>query len=119
MCFSSDEYSDSLSECCFKLFIKLVDADSVHEVMDRVIIWFAFENYSNIKGHKDIIISWACSYWEFVCDVLLSHKELNSGPWQAEDETTLLLDVVEFAMLGDDCISTLGTRFENRNVKFS
>lgn len=106
MCFASDENSDSLSEGSLKLLVKLVDANSIYEVMNILIIWFTSENHSNIKSNEDIVISWACSDWEFIGDVLLGNKELDLGPWEAENETTFLLDVVEFTVLGDDCIGS-------------
>lgn len=73
MCFTSNEHSDSLSESCFKLLVQLIDTDSIDEIMNRLIIFFASENHSNIKSYKDIIICWASSHWELVSDVLFCY----------------------------------------------
>jgi len=83
MGFASDENSDSLGDSGLQLLIQLVDTNSVTEVEDGVIIWFASENYSDVKSNKDVVVCWASSHWELVCDVLLGYKELDLGPGEA------------------------------------
>jgi len=89
---ASDEHSDPLGDGGLQLLIQLVDADSVTEVEDRVVIWLASENYSDVKSNKDVVVGWASSNWELVSDVLLGHKELNLGPGEANNEPTFTLD---------------------------
>ena len=108
MCLSSNKNSDSLCQCCFELLIQLIDADSVYEVMYWLVIWFAPEDNCNIEGYKDIIVSWTCSNWELVSDILLCNQELNLGPRQAWDEAALSLDWVEFAVFSDNRVSSFG-----------
>ena len=106
MCLSTDEYSDSLSQSSLKLLVQLIDTDSVNEVSDIIIVLFALENNCNVESDEDVIVSWASANWEFVDNVLLSYKELDLGPREAEDEATFLLNTIEFTMLCDYCISS-------------
>ena len=109
---ASDEHSDPLGDGSLQLLIQLVDTDSVTEVEDTVVIWLASENYRDIQGNKDIVVSWASSNWEFVGDVLLGHKELDLGPGEANNKATLFLNGVKLAMLCNDCIGS----FWNINI---
>lgn len=102
MSLSSDQDSHSLGQSSLELFVQLVDADTVDEVMNALVVGLAPEDNSNVEGDEDVVVSWACAHWEFVSDVLLGDQELNFSPRQAEDEPTILLDVVEFSVLGYD-----------------
>jgi len=108
MCFTSNKYSNSFSQRSFKLFVQLIDTDSVYEIVNTVVIWFASEHYSNIKGHKDIVIGGSCSYWELVCHILLCDQELNLGPRKTEDKTSFFLDLAILSMSSDNSISSFG-----------
>jgi hypothetical protein len=81
--------------------------------MNRIFIWFASENYSNIKSNTDIVVSGAGPYWEFICNILLCYQKLDAGPRQAEDDSALFLDMVKFSVLGDNSICS----FRNINVR--
>ena len=82
---ASDENSNPFGDSSLQLLIQLVDADSVTEVENRVVIWFASENYSDVKSNKDVVVGWACSHRELVSDVLLGDKELDLSPWETNN----------------------------------
>lgn len=102
MSLSSDQDSHSLGQSCFELFVQLVYADTVDEVMDALVVWLAPEDNGDVEGDEDVVVGWAGAHWEFVGDVLLGHEELNFGPGQAEDEAAVLLDVIELSVLRYD-----------------
>jgi len=81
MSLSSDQNSYSFSNGSLELLVKLVDTNSVNEVEDIILSFHALENNSDTKTNENIIVSWASSNLELVCDVLLGNKELNLGPW--------------------------------------
>ena len=78
---TSDEHSHSFSDGSFELFVKLIDTNSVNEVKDIIFIWHASENNGDTETNENIVISWTCSNLELICNVLLSNKELDFGPW--------------------------------------
>jgi len=80
MSFSSDQYSHSFSDGSFKLFIKLIDTNSVNEVKDILLFFHAFEDNGDTETNENIIISWASSNLEWIINVLLGYEELNLGP---------------------------------------
>jgi hypothetical protein len=104
---ASDQDTDPLGQSGLQLFVKLVDTDSVTEIEDGVVIWLAAEHDGDVQGHEDVVVGWTSSHWELVGDVLLGDQELDLSPWETENETTLLLDVVELAMLRDHSVGTL------------
>jgi len=81
MSLSSDQDTDSFGNGSLKLFIKLINTNSVAEIENILFTRFASENDSDTKTNKNIIISWASSYLKWVSDVLLSNQELDFGPW--------------------------------------
>ena len=81
MSFSSDQYSNSFSDSSFKLFIQLINTNSVNEIKDTLLIWHASEYNSDTKTNENVIISWAGSDLELIGDILLGNEELNFGPW--------------------------------------
>jgi len=108
MCFTSDKDSNSLSQSSFKLLIELVDTDSVHEVVDWLVIWFTSEYYCNIEGNKDIIICGAGSHRELVCHILLSNKELDPRPRKTEHKSSFFFDRLKLSMGGNNSVGSLG-----------
>jgi len=102
----SHEHSDSFSDSGFQLFVKLVNTNSITKVEDIFIFTLASEHNCDVEGNKDVVIGWTGSHWEPIDNVLLRHQELNLGPRHTIDETTLLFDVVKFAVLRDHSVST-------------
>lgn len=104
---SADQYSDSLGKSSLKLLVELINTDSVYEVSDIFVVFLAFENNSDIEGNENVVIGWASANRELVDDVLLGDEELDLGPREAGNQTALLSDMVELAMLSDYCVSSL------------
>jgi hypothetical protein len=115
MSLSSDQNSHSFSDGSLELFVKLIDTNSVNEVEDIILSFHALENNSDTKTNENVIVSWASSNLELISDVLLGNKELNLGPWQAPDKTTVTLDLIKFTVFSDDGMST----FRNVHVWFA
>jgi hypothetical protein len=95
---ATNEHSHSLGQCSLKLLIQLIDADSVNEVANIIIVLLALEDDGDVQGHEDVIVGWASANWELVDNVLLGHKELDLGPGEAEDEAAILLDTIKLAV---------------------
>jgi hypothetical protein len=107
MCFASDKNTDSFSDSGFKLFIELINTDSVAEIENILFAWLASENNGNSKSNENIIVGWARSYLELVSYVLLCNQELDFGPWKAEVQSTFAVNAIEFSVLCDDGICSL------------
>ena len=90
------------------MFVQLVYADSVAEVVDRFVVLFASEDNSYIQGHEDVIVGWSGSHGELVRDVLLGDQELDLGPGCGEHDSSLLHHAVVLSVLGDDSVGSLG-----------
>ena len=103
---ATDQNSDSLGEGGLELLVQLIDTDSVNEVSDVIIVFFALEDNSNVQGNEDIVVRWASANREFVDNVLLSYKELDLGPREAEDKAAIRLNTIELTMLRDNCVSS-------------
>ena len=101
---SSNQYSNSFSDSSLKLFVKLVDTDSVAEIENVLFSWFASENDGDTETNENVVVSWASSYLEGVSHVLLCNKELDFGPWEAEMQATLTMYAIEFTMFCDNSI---------------
>lgn len=78
---ASNQNSDSLSDGCFELFVKLVDTDSIYEVLDTCIVILASEYNGDTKSNKDVIIGWASSNLKLINNILLSDQELDLREW--------------------------------------
>lgn len=104
-----DKHSHSFGDGCLKLFIQLVDADSVDEIVDGLLIRFAPKYYCDGESHKDVVVCWARSHLELILDVLLRHQELDLGPGQAPYEPSSGLYVIKLSVMGDDGVCSLRT----------
>ena len=116
MSLSSNQYSNSFSQGSFQLFIQLIYTNSIYKIMNRIFIWLASENYSNIKSNEDIVIGGAGTHWEFICNILLCYQKLDTGPRQAEDNTAFFLDMIKFSMLCNNGVSSFRTIRKYQNI---
>jgi hypothetical protein len=100
-----NEYPDPLSDSSLQLLVELVHTDSVAEVEDVIVCFFAFENYGDVEGDKNVIVRRTGSHREPINNILLRDQKLDFGPGHAgPDEAAFFLHVVEFAVAGDDCV---------------
>ena len=67
------QYSDSLSDSSFNLFVELVDADIVDKLFNRIIIILALKNYCHIYLDEYVVIGGTRLHLQIVDDVLLSN----------------------------------------------
>lgn len=89
MGFASDQYSYSFSDGGLQLLIELVDADSVTEVENRILIFLAFEHNCDVKSNEDVIKSWTGANREAVDNVLFRDQKLNLRPRHTHVESSV------------------------------
>jgi hypothetical protein len=104
---ASDQDTNSFSDGGLKLFVQLVDRNSIAEVEDIILSSLASEDNSDINGHEDVVIGRTSSHWELVDNVLLSHQELDLGPWKAPYKSARALNMVKLAMLCNNSVCSL------------
>ena len=112
MSLASNKDSHSLGQGSLQLLVELIDTDSVHEVADVIVVFFALEDHCDVESNKDVVVGWTGSYRELVDDILLCHQELNFGPRKAEHEASLFLDMIELAMLRNDSVCSFRSVFK-------
>ena len=113
---ASNQNSDSFSDGCFELFVKLVDTDSVDEVFDTSVVFLASENNCDTKSNKDVVVGWASPNLKFINKVLLSNQELDLCPWSAHNEATFLLNMVKCTVFGNNGISSFRSKTSKKLV---
>jgi hypothetical protein len=59
ICLSTSKDSDTLRDCRFDLLIELVDADVVHELLDGLLVFLAFEYGSHFYFNEDVVVGGA------------------------------------------------------------
>ena len=106
---ASNQNSHSFCDSSFKLLIELIDTNSITEVENVLLFFFASEDYCDVEGNENIVIRRTGSHRESINNVLFRHQELDFCPWHAgPDKSTFLLNTVEFAVAGNNGIGAFG-----------
>lgn len=76
---ATGEHTDALSDSRLNLLVELVDTDVVNEGFNRLFVFFALENSTDLNLDKDVVVSGTGLDVHLEDNVLLGHQVLDLG----------------------------------------